>query len=301
MFGPFSDPVVAVEIGDVFGRASERIREARVRSADRENVGNRARVETSDTDDLIDQFESSVRASLDSLHDRVIRERTEFGVEFYPTNLPVSEESRFGADFGVRLHLEADGFNLTKGLLFQCKRMYGNAPRATYEALRGDGEAQAAKMLAVTPASFFLLFNGVRLEIVASWIKTPACLYPFDEILSPWSLNWRFRNSIEQFRMWNPGVTVLPASRVYAESRVARIASKSLSVDAEHWARASIPLGIFMADFFGSCFVGDVRESILRLVTPPKLRDLGAIGVEDDISLMSIKRIMDIRAVQKSD
>jgi hypothetical protein len=304
MFGPFSNSRTAVEVGNIFGEAGERIRQMREKSAERESLGNRARVEPSDTDHLIHDFETAVRGALGEVGRKAVGERTEVGIEFYPTNLPVGEENRYGADIGVRLHLEADGFNITKGILFQCKRMYGNEQQASYDALRGDGEAQAEKMLKVTPASFFLLFNGVRAETIGRWIKPPACMSILDDRLYPipfpWGEFWRYERFIERrYSLWNTGVTVLPAARVYAESRVSRRESKALSVDAQHWARASIPIGIFMADMFGSCFVGDVRSSVLRLVTPPKLRDLNATGIDDDeSSLLPVRRLMSVRVAQ---
>src|SRR5262245_36636638 len=61
MFGPYSDPRIGAEIGGIFGRAGERIRAQRERSADREKVGNRPRVEPSDTDQLIDDFEQAIK------------------------------------------------------------------------------------------------------------------------------------------------------------------------------------------------------------------------------------------------
>jgi len=304
MFGPFANSSTAVEIGNIFGEAGERIRKMRELSAEREALGQRARVETSDTDSLIDDFETAVLASLNDVGRKAVGERTDVGIEFYPTNLRVSEETQSGADIGVRLHLEADGFNITKGILFQCKRMYGNEQQASYDRLRGDGEAQAENMLKITPASFFLLYNGVRAETIGRWIKPPACLSFVDERLGPFPFMfrefWQYDPLIEPpYSLWNTGVTVLPAARVYAESRVSRRESKALSVDAQHWARASIPIGIFMADMFGSCFVGDVRSSVLRLVTPPKLRDLNLTGIEDEeSSLLPVRRLMNVRVVQ---
>jgi hypothetical protein len=88
---------------------------------------------------------------------------------------------------------------------------------------------------------------------------------------------------------------VLPASRVYAESRVSAKEGNPLPVDARHWLRASLPIGIFMADMFGSCFVGDVRDDIVKYVTPPKLRDLESTGVPDfDPSMFPVRRLMNL-------
>jgi hypothetical protein len=305
MFGPFTDIRAGVEIGSIFGRAGERIREKRERSSERESLGNRARAEPSDTDELINDFETAIRHEVGEVGRESVTEQTEYDIEFYPTNLQVGEENSYGADIGVRLHMEANGFNITKGILFQCKRMYGNEQKASYDALRGDGEAQAEKMLKITPASFLMLFNGVRAEILADWIKPPACIYPIARRFGPWPFGWRefwrFANLMDPpYSLWNTGITVLPASRVYAESRVSRRESKALVIDAKHWVQASVPLGVFMADLFGSCFVGDVRSSVLRLVTPPKLRDLNTSGIDDsDGSFSSVRRMMNVRVTQR--
>jgi hypothetical protein len=88
---------------------------------------------------------------------------------------------------------------------------------------------------------------------------------------------------------------VLPASRVFAESRVLKQQGTKLPTDARHWIRASMPLGLFMVDMFGSCFVGDVRDEIVRLVTPPVLRDLTSSGVpETDPSMLPVRRLMNL-------
>lgn len=148
MFGPFSDIRAGVEIGSIFGRAGERIREKRERSSERESLGNRARAEPSDTDELIDDFETAVRHEVGEVGRQFVGESTAYGIEFYPTNLLVGEENRVGADIGVRLHMEADGFNITKGILFQCKRMYGNNLKASYDALRGACPIRSGKWMA---------------------------------------------------------------------------------------------------------------------------------------------------------
>jgi len=39
-----------------------------------------------------------------------------------------------------------------------------------------------------------------------------------------------------------------------------------------------------MVDLFASCFVGDPRESVVRIVTPPAIRDraVPTLGLPDD-------------------
>jgi len=274
MFGPFNDPRVAVGIGGVFGDASRRVEERRRRSMRRrERQGTSERREESDTDDLIDEFETAINAGVGDVRERIVADGVGMDAEFHPTNV-AGEERQYGADFGVRLHIESPNYNISKGVLFQCKRMYGPEASPTFDELRGRGEEQARKMLSVTPASFFLLFNGVPAETVARWIKPPAGLYPFYREFGPFPFPWReFWRYIElrdpPFSLWNTGVMVLPASRVYAESRVCQHRGSLLPLEAEHWIAGSLPLGVFMADAFGSCFVGDVRDSVLRIVTPP--------------------------------
>lgn len=261
--------------------------------------GTSERHEESDTDDLIDDFETAISAGVDSVRGRFVPDGVSMDVEFFPTNV-ASEERQHGADFGVRLHIEGPNYNISKAVLFQCKRMYGPEEAPTFDELRGRGEEQARKMLSVTPASFFLLFNGVPATTVARWIKPPAGLYPFyREFRSfriPWRAFWRYIDArIPTLALWNTGIMVLPASRVYAESRVCQKNGSLIPLEAEHWIAGSLPLGVFMADALGSCFVGDVRENVLRIVTPPKLRNQTLDGVaEFESSMLPIKRLMNV-------
>lgn len=41
--------------------------------------------------------------------------------------------------------------------------------------------------------------------------------------------------------------------------------------------KGAIPLGVFMVDLVAACVVGDPREEVVRLATPPKLRE-AAVG-----------------------
>lgn len=302
MFGPFPDPSTAVEIGRIFGDAGEHIRQKRERSDKRASFGERARLETSDTDDLVDDFEVGIRESIERVSDRLSQAGPRVQIEFHSMNLQQGEENRYGADIGVRLHIAAAGFNISKAVLFQCKRMYRNRQSVSYDRLRGDGERQAEAMLSVTPASFFLLFNSEPPATVRNWMIPPVCLSAPElpaGILPFWFL---LQKGIEPASsLWDPGITVLPATRIFAESRVYQRNGTPLPVDAEHWTRASVPIGVFMADLFGSCFVGDVRTSVLRRVLPPHLRDLSAMGIDDeDASMLPVRRLMDIRVTQPS-
>lgn len=296
MFGPFTDPRVALGVGGLFGDASARVEARRQRSMQRsEQQGTSDRREESDTDDLIDEFESAVMGGIEDIRARELSNGVIMSVEFHATNV-AGEEPQNGADFGVRLHIEGPNFNISKGILFQCKRMYGPGSAPTFRELRGRGEEQAERMLGLTPASFFLLFNGVPTETAGRWMKPPAALYPlyreFGPFLPPWP-DWPYLPIRDRFSLWNTGVMVLPATRVYAESRVCRENGDVLLIESPHWIAGSLPIGVFMADMLGSCFVGDTREAVLRIVTPPTLRDL-AIEGPADASMLPIKRLMDI-------
>ena len=219
-------------------------------------------------------------------------------VEFHATSLPALEEKRIGADFGVRLHLSGAGFNISKAVLFQNKRSYTRGSEFDFRQLRGDGERQANDMLGVTPASFFLLFNGIPTVRALNWIRWPSAWWPLAHYGPFPHFPSRMSDAMAtspELALWNPGVLVLPATRVYAESRALKAEGKKLPVGARHWAQASIPLGVFMADMLGSCFVGDVREDVIRLVTPPSLRGLGTVGVPVfDSTRLPVRRLMDV-------
>jgi hypothetical protein len=58
----------------------------------------------------------------------------------------------------------------------------------------------------------------------------------------------------------------------------------------------SLLFDVFMADYFGSCVVGDVRASLLRIVTPPASGDLEIIGSPiPDPSFFAVRKIMDVK------
>lgn len=69
------------------------------------------------------------------------------------------------------------------------------------------------------------------------------------------------------------GIAVLPAACVLSLSASAAAAGTRLTTDASRMLRGCIPFGVFTVDFFAFCFVGDPREEVVRLVTPPRLRE----------------------------
>lgn len=279
MIGIFGDPQVAVEVGGMFGSAAGEIRARANRSIEAEEQGERAAGETGYTDELVDQMRSTISDKLGELSERLSNSGVRVEVEFHGTNLPLPEETRYGADIGIRATLRTPEAEVVKGILVQCKRMYGPASRPSYGELPGRGERQARDMLRITPASFFMLHNFGDQENLLDWASVPTgTLCPVDgggpidpskrmKIGSTCPYWSRSAGSI-----WDMGIAMLPATRVYALSNRAAARGGTLPHDVATILRGCLPLGVFVADLLGACFVGDVREEVVRIVTPPKLR-----------------------------
>lgn len=296
MSNPLVDPEVAYSIGYVFGIASEKIRERRERSLKRASIGMSEYREETDMNSLIDAFETSVKDVVDDVVRQSAGGKASINVEFH-ANRVASEEQINGADFGVRLHAESSSYNISKAILFQCKRVYMiDRGRSIVKLNDKDARNQAERMLNMTPASFFMIFSSEPCRKVLDWNRIPFWSWlQWDELrVRPPS---RFakrgdRDFLAAFAaMMSTGVMILPAARVYGEAR-GRGKGRKGSRSAEYWLSDAVPLGVFMASALGACFVGDVREDILRIVTPPKLRKV--YENEDDASMFSVQRIMDI-------
>ena len=79
-------------------------------------------------------------------------------VEGRVMNIP--EEAEFGADLGVVLQLQTDELTVEKATLLQAKRLSLSGDNAGYnDLLTPHARRQARRMLRVTPASFFILYN----------------------------------------------------------------------------------------------------------------------------------------------
>lgn len=278
MIGIFGDPQVAVEVGGMFGNAAGDIRGRANRSVEAEEQGERATREDSYTDELIDQMRGSISEKLGELSERLSNSGIRVEVEFHGTNLPVSEETQYGADIGIRAILRTPEAEVAKGILVQCKRMFGPPSSPSYKELPGRGEKQARDMLRITPASFFMLHNFGDQEELLDWASVPSgTICPLDRGLISPSMRGKIGSACGYWSesagsIWDMGIAMLPATRVYALSNRAAARGVKLPHDVPTILRGCIPLGVFVADFLGACFVGDVREEVVRIVTPPKLR-----------------------------
>jgi len=279
VIGIFGDPTVAVEVGGLFGGAAGDIRTRANRSLDAEDQGERATREDSYTDIFVDQLRGAISERLTGLSQRLSNSGIKVEIDFHATNLPVSEETQYGADIGIRATLRTPQAEIVKGILVQCKRMFGPAKKPSYKELPGRGEKQARDMLRITPASFFMLHNFGTQQRLLNWASVPTgTICPVDQsmtITTPMLTNIgdqcaSWANSAGG--IWDMGIAILPATRVLALSEKAQSQGAKLPHDAPTILRGCLPLGVFMTDLLGACFVGDVREEVIRMVTPPKLR-----------------------------
>jgi hypothetical protein len=77
-----------------------------------------------------------------------------------------SSEGKIGADLGIVLKVDGNDFEMEKAILVQAKKAYVDGQEVVYKELfkmdQGviKGVEQAKKMLMITPASFFFLYNS---------------------------------------------------------------------------------------------------------------------------------------------
>ncbi len=109
MIGMFGDPQLAVGVGGVFGGAAGDLRGRADRSVEAEEQGERATREDSYTDELVDQMRGSISHKLGELSERLSNSGGRVEVEFRGTNLPVSEETRYGGWFILRKRTKWSG------------------------------------------------------------------------------------------------------------------------------------------------------------------------------------------------
>lgn len=278
MLGMINDPRAAMEIGGLFGGAAKEIRDRAAESQHAETHGERGVYEPSLTDELVHQMRHAISHRLEELCRQLQETGVDVDIEFRPTNFPVSDESLYGADIGVRTVIRTPDTVMVKGALFQCKKMY-RRPRPSYPELRKRGERQAKDMLRITPASFFLLFNSGQQHDLLNLTSIPiGMVCPVTDGFIPLDKRESIGTNCPAWMrsdggLWDLGVAVLPAARVLSLSAGCEQHRRLFPIDAKRLLPGCLPLGVFMVDIFASCFVGDVREEVVRLVTPPELRD----------------------------
>jgi hypothetical protein len=163
-------------------------------------------------------------------------------------------ESKIGADLGIVLKVDGNDFEMEKAILVQAKKAYVDGQEVVYKELFKElnrdgkkvikGVEQAEKMLRITPASFFFLYNS-------------------SEILN---LN-NYEESIIKHLSYI-GILVLPAIQI---ASIKNNKNKILG-SLETLLPYCVCFSDFMVNYFLSCFVGDKRKGVLEKA--------GAMGAE---------------------
>lgn len=304
MIGDIADPRVADAIGSAFGGVAGEMRGRADRSREREAEGQRGTREDTYTDILIDEMGGRLAEGIAERLRAVVPDDFEAEIEFHATNFPVGEECKYGADIGIRTTIRTPHFFSVKGVLIQCKRMFPSPAASqggSFPELRGRGERQAEDMLRITPASFFMLFNSGPQSWLIDTSGVPAgTICPMDGPI-PHPKRGRLGSSCPYWAnshggIWDMGIALIPASRVLALSAAASTAGAQFPIDAATVLQGALPFGVFMTDLLAGCFVGDVREAVVRLTTPPHRRrdaELG-LGPDDPFRGFAIRRYLDI-------
>ncbi|MGQ2908449.1 MAG: hypothetical protein ACT6QU_10910 [Aliihoeflea sp.] len=118
-----------------------------------------------------DDFTSRLIQSIEEAVDGLVIDGIQWSIDTrkLPWRGKDSEESRYGADFGVVIRMEGNGIDVSKGYLIQAKREIAGFPThpADLFAHKIDRRlpVQARKMLEVTPESYvwFYTQNGVHI------------------------------------------------------------------------------------------------------------------------------------------
>jgi hypothetical protein len=118
-----------------------------------------------------DDFTSRLIQSIEDAADGLIVDGVQWSIETrkLPWRGKASEESRYGADFGLVIRMQGRGIDVAKGYLIQAKKEIVGFPthpadRFAY-ALDPRLPDQARKMLSVTPESYawFYTKNGIHI------------------------------------------------------------------------------------------------------------------------------------------
>lgn len=291
MIGSIDDPHVLDRIGTACGEAARVVRHRLTKAAHKEAEGQSGTREEAATEDLANAIDD-----IDALGDLLSKDLntpattadgSHVRIEFKTEKAPQGEENAFGLDLGIRLTIETPAYSAQKAILVQCKRMFGLGAKGVFTKLRGDGEKQARDMLRITPASFFFLFNsGDRLELLGM-MRSAHPLF-----------GWRLEQRSWLQSYFDPGVTVLSAARVLAMAEGAKAERKRFPIGAAEVLAASVPLGEFIAGLFAPCLVGDVRQPLLQLATPPTRRGEITRGLDvpvPPLGALEPKRFFELR------
>jgi len=231
----------------------------------------------------------------DLLIDKLSDESVKLGSAEYPglglnktvfRFIPRPNEPKTGADIGIVLNTRNYDLDVTKAILVQCKKLHFGDPHMAMTNYTCFGEPeclttlfgkrsfeQARKLLALSPASFFLLFNpplepwrrlGV-LEVESrtrelEWFANVAIDIELD------ALRTEFDEALSRFF----GPTVLPATTVMGcfknKDSMARRESSSAS-GIKRAVRYGSRFYDFMVNDFLQGKIGDSREEVIDAAT----------------------------------
>lgn len=116
-----------------------------------------------------DDFTSRLLQSIEDAADDLVLDGVRWTVETrkLPWRGKDSEESRYGADFGLVIQMKGKGLNIAKGYLVQAKREISGFPTHPADRVASKLDrrllGQASKMLNITPESYawFYTKNGI--------------------------------------------------------------------------------------------------------------------------------------------
>ncbi len=208
-------------------------------------------------------------------------------------------ESKIGADLGIVLNVDGKDYQVQKVIIVQSKKGFYERGRISYRELirkkkgRIKGVKQAKKMLKITPAAFFFLYNSsdileldlyrlllqdhfykskniVSKELLENFLCNIEDLFHFSRI----NKEWRkypfsflpfpiFPSQYFQEKFWErkrksyAGILVLPATKISS-------IKKNLDGTLETLLPSCINFTDFMVDFFLTCFVGDQRKRVIE-------------------------------------
>jgi hypothetical protein len=223
-----------------------------------------------------------------------IRELLGLYVNIYARKNEGINENKIGADLGIILNVTGDNIEIEKAILVQAKKAKKNNNYISYPELKlkKRGKDQAQKMLCITPASFFFLYNPEDIcenkeykkllnehyfRIFLKTIKEEYLDYKLwkifisrydDFLFFPF---FRFSPHpffpIRRVCGWYAGIMVLPATNITAIKDLK-------NVNLEDFLPDCVCFADFMVDYFLSCYVGDTRKEVLiKAGINPDLKD----------------------------